>query len=134
MPKIGKIAQATVLSHNFVIDCRDSALPDDEDQRHFREFRIDQSPPHQEHLTRIAGESPRALVVDNDKPNPGGRPSLTEQQMREEGKTVRNAATLNLASNNLGRPIEKGMVHNDEGNIHMTYQNKFPCHLSSHCC
>jgi len=72
-------------------------------------------------MTRLTGEAPRALVVDNNEPRPLGRTTTEEKKLMEDGALLRNTLMLSLARNNLRRPMESGMHYNKEGLIYMTH-------------
>ena len=112
--KNGNVISAAMLLHNFIVEWR---MTDKEqsgsEKQHFRQFTIDMDAPSQRQMTDLTGELPHALVTDNNEPKPAGRPSMSEKRLMEEGEVLRNTLMLALAKDNLKRPKESGMKHNN---------------------
>jgi len=118
LKKNGNVMCAAMLLHNFIVESR---LSSSEDDQLFRAFSTGIETAAQNNMTRLTGESPRALVTDNNEPRPLGRPTMTEKAMMEQGELLRNSIMLNLsARGDLRRPMERGMKCNKEGLMHMT--------------
>jgi len=80
LEKNGRVIYAAMLLHNFIVDSRLNSTDDDQ---YFRDFSTNITSSSQSRMTQLTGESPRALVSDNNEPQPLGRPSMSEKAMIE---------------------------------------------------
>jgi DDE superfamily endonuclease len=116
LKKSAKVVQATMLLHNFIVDCRENISFD---TSYFEDFDI----PFdyvQDVLTEQTGEVPMAVATDNNEPRPGGRPTLEDVKLRELGISIRERLTVKLAVHELRRPMLHDMHFNSHGHIYMT--------------
>ena len=74
----------------------------------------------QQQITRVTGEIPRAVVTDNNEPNPGGRRSKDDNLLRVKGEDIRQRMTIKLSACDLDRPLQFDMHYNQNGNVYMT--------------
>ena len=117
LEKNGRVIYAAMLLHNFIVDSRLNSTDDDQC---FRDFSANITSSSQSRMTQLTGESPRALVSDNNEPRPLGRPSMSEKAMIAQGELLRNNLMLSLsARGDFRRPTERGMKYNSEGLIYM---------------
>jgi DDE superfamily endonuclease len=119
LKKSANVVQVCMLLHNFIIDCRENLLQDQDDDSYFQHFEIEMDTIQRE-LTRQTGELPRAIVTDNNEPRIGGRPTLEEAEMRRLGQEVRQRLTVKLASKAMRHPLQHDMHYNSQGHIYFT--------------
>jgi hypothetical protein len=115
LKKSGRLIQAAMLLHNFIVDNRCDRA---EDHCFFQNFNVTMDAVQVE-LTRQSGEMPRAIVSNNNEPRGPGRPTADEENLRQHGNQVRNRLTVKLATKGLTRPMQHDMKYNDHGNIYM---------------
>ena len=111
-----KVINVCMLLHNFIVDHRQG--DDTEDRQFFRQFQIDMDQT-QVQLTRITGEVPRVAITDNNGPRPAGRPTGEDNQMKEEGRILREYYTLQLQQMGMKRPLQNDMRRNSQGNVYL---------------
>ena len=116
--KCSKIIQVSMLLHNFIIDSREGRL-DDRDNSYFQQFDIIEDSV-QDEITEATGEMPRAIVSDNNEPRRCGRPSVEEEEHRQQGILTRHNLTIKLAVHEMKRPLQSDMHYNSHGHIYMT--------------
>ena len=107
-----------MLLHNFIIDSREGRL-DDRDNSYFQQFDIIEDSV-QDEITEATGEMPRAIVSDNNEPRRCGRPSVEEEEHRQQGILTRHNLTIKLAVHEMKRPLQSDMHYNSHGHIYMT--------------
>lgn len=85
-----QIIQVAMLLHNFIIEHREYGV--NTDNHYFSNFDDAHliKEPFQDILTNKTGESPCALVTDNNEPHLGGRRSQIEVASAEKGVSLRN--------------------------------------------
>ena len=115
LAKSMKIIKVCMLLHNFIVDHRNGE--DTEDAAFFRTFNI-RMDRVQRSVTRQTGEMPTPLVTDNNEPDPGGRPSLVQMGLIEEGNAIRESLTVKLAALGMKPPIDSDMHVNNQGNVY----------------
>lgn len=111
LKETGKIINAAILLHNFLIDKRDGTIESQIERLYFANFNIDE-----EDQRTNAEEIASPLVTDNNEPHKGGRPLIDLR-----GKEIRNTLTVLLRSNDLHRYLNNGTTYNRHGHVYMTY-------------
>ena len=74
----------------------------------------------QQEITWLTGETPRAVVTDNNEPRAPGRRSVDDLFLAEKGEQIRSMLTAKLAANNMLRPMQHDMHYNEYGNVYMS--------------
>lgn len=110
LKQTGKIINAAVLLHNFLVDKREGAFESTIERNYFANFNIDDED------QRTTTEVPNPLVTDNNELNRGGRPIIDEK-----GIEIRKNLTIMLHANDLHRHMNTGMTYNRHGHVYMTY-------------
>ena len=110
LKETGKIINAAVLLHNFLIDKRDGTIESQIERTYFANFNID------EEDNRTNAEVASPLVTDNNEPHRGGRPTIDDR-----GKEIRNTLTVMLRTHELHRFLNNGTTFNRHGHVYMTY-------------
>ena len=118
LKKCSKIVNGCMLLHNYIIGNR-NRKGTEADNSFFRDFEVNMDAT-QETITVDTGEMPLALVTDNNEPNPGGRPSLEESQLRDLGGKARDRLTVKLSTYERLRPLQHDMHYNKYGHIYMS--------------
>ena len=121
LKKTGRVIQATMLLHNFIVDERAITVNNSDECAFFANFDMQENSSYQVRITNETLETPIPLVTDNNEPKPLGRPHKHEELSRRHGYQLRASMTLALSAHNLSRPLETGMKYNKYGNIYMTY-------------
>ena len=104
---VALIIEASMLLHNFIIDERTEEQADN-DKEYFRNFSVSDLPVFKD-------EQCIASVSDNNASHPTGCPpkqSEIEQQIREDGDSLREGLVISIASNSMQHPMETGMEYN----------------------
>ena len=103
--------------HNFIIDEREAKGFHEEDASFFREFSLRE----QDSRRNESAEIPSAVATDNNQPHPGGcQQSMEFNELQNGGECVRMGITQTLYGRNLGRPVTKDMLFNNEGQVYFT--------------
>jgi hypothetical protein len=113
--KVGHIIKAAMLLHNFIVNEREAKGFREEDAKFFYEFSLNEQDLHNE-----TAEMPSVVATDNNEPHPGGRPSLSEAQLQEQGETIRNGISTTLYGRGLRRPVSDDMQFNQYGQVYFT--------------
>ena len=112
LKKCQKIIMVCMLLHNFILENRED---DNADRAYFEDFTIPRND-IQIHLTASTGEIPLSLTIDNGAEAAGGRPSVDVAELKQQGEQIRTRLAIDLASNNLVRPMYN-MYRNKYGNV-----------------
>jgi hypothetical protein len=114
---VGKIVTVAVLLHNFLVDERESDLDFNSDDAHyFRTFSLRE----QDERAEVSTEAPSPVATDNNKPRPGGRPTLLMANHQARGRMMREQLTHHLYGSRLGRPMQTRMEYNAYGQVYFT--------------
>lgn len=111
LKETGKIINAAVLLHNFLIDKRDGTIESQIERTFFANFNIDD-----EDQRSDAEEAASPLVSDNNEPKKGGRPIVDPR-----GRELRNNISVLLRTNGMHRYLNNGTTINRHGHVYMTY-------------
>jgi hypothetical protein len=114
--KVGHIIKAAMLLHNFIVNERESKGFRKEDALFFTEFSLRD----QDQRQNETHEMPSVVATDNNEPHPGGRPSVAEAELQEQGEIIRNGLTNTLYGRGLRRPVTDEMRFNQYGQVYFT--------------
>ena len=116
--KVGRIVQAAMLLHNFIVNEREQSSSEATiDRNFFEKFEYDET----ERNRRAHGDAPNALVSDNEEPKPKGRLDKRKEELKESGSKLRETLSTNLATKGYVRPLQTGMKYNSSGHVYMEY-------------
>jgi hypothetical protein len=107
----GKIINAAMLLHNFLIDQRE------DDIAYFQSFSVGTVVRECTQLAQGRG-LPDALVTDNDALRPVGRPSSDEIESKRIGEAFREELARTLFDHNMSRPLKDNTTRNAYGHVY----------------
>jgi hypothetical protein len=113
--QIGKIINAAMLLHNFLVDEREAEQGlNAEEAAFFRTFSLRE----QDDRAGFSDEVASAVATDNNEPHPGGRPSNNMVTLQEKGKAKRDDITADLYGKGMTRPMRSNMSYNSQGQVY----------------
>ena len=78
--KVGRIVQAAMLLHNFIVNKREQLSSEATiDRNFFKKFEYDKT----ERNRQAHSDAPNALVLDNEEPKPKGRQDKRKEELKE---------------------------------------------------
>jgi hypothetical protein len=116
LDRVGPIIMAAMHLHNFLINERLAEAEKDGEEEFVASFSSEFMMDESDH-TQV--ELPVALVTNNDAPNPGGRPTVSDAHSRDLGLTLRNSLASKLARVGLHRPL-RNMKRNKYGHVYVS--------------
>jgi hypothetical protein len=111
LAKCQRIIRVCMLLHNHIKDDNNDNIDNNIiDSRNNSEIQT-------QGVSAVNSERPFPLVVDNNEPFIGGRPTMAQETARRRGEQLRRSLALALYIHGLSRPLHSGMRYNEYGHV-----------------